>query len=294
MTITQLKTFLTVCRCMSFTLAAQRLFLSQPAVSRQMAALERELGTPLFERTRNQLQLTAAGEHLSRRLAPLLVQLDGLLDQTRRIGDGLEGELCIGLLEDQSLDAAFEGALRALQAQRRVRLTIRRLDFRALENALRAEDIHLAVSLLQGPSAFLHCARRVYAREPMCLALRRGLLPDPPACLDSKQLSRLPVPLLVPSLDSFQESQYPELCALMDRGRLERQEYDFSSIAPMVSAGLACTIANRSHCLSVDQSVVLIPVSDIPPVGKCVFWLTEGRNPMVETFLSGLDAAPAP
>ena len=291
MTDTQLKTFLAVCRCMSFTQAARLLFISQPAVSRQMAALERELGTPLFQRERSQLRLTAAGAHLSRRLAPLLDQLDGLLDQTRRIGDGAEGELCIGLLEDQALDAAFEGALRALQARRRVLLTIRRLNFRALEDALRSEEIHLAVSLLQGPGAFFRCARRAYAREPMCLAVRRGLLPETPGRLTSRQLTSLPVPLLIPSLDSFQERQYPELSALMEGGGLERQEYDFSSIAPMVSAGLACTVANRSHCLSVDRSVALIPVSDMPPVDKSVFWLEEGRNPMVGALLAGL--APA-
>jgi DNA-binding transcriptional LysR family regulator len=60
-TLLQLKTFLTVADQGGFTAASRRLGLSQPAVSRAIATLERELGLPIFVRRRDGLSLTEAG-----------------------------------------------------------------------------------------------------------------------------------------------------------------------------------------------------------------------------------------
>lgn len=60
----QLRTFLEVNRTRHFGLAAQNLFLSQSAVSARIHALEQQLGTALFIRARNDIQLTPAGHRL--------------------------------------------------------------------------------------------------------------------------------------------------------------------------------------------------------------------------------------
>ncbi|MFR5701755.1 MAG: LysR family transcriptional regulator [Eubacterium ramulus] len=58
----QIEYFLAAARNMSFSRAAQELFVSQPAISRQILALEQELGCPLFERLNRGIMLTANGE----------------------------------------------------------------------------------------------------------------------------------------------------------------------------------------------------------------------------------------
>ncbi|MES9927624.1 MAG: LysR family transcriptional regulator, partial [Candidatus Thiodiazotropha sp. 6PDIVS] len=60
----QLKTFLEVSKTRHFGRAAQQLFLSQSAVSSRIKSLEEQLGTPLFVRNRNDIQLTPAGNRL--------------------------------------------------------------------------------------------------------------------------------------------------------------------------------------------------------------------------------------
>ena len=57
----QLKSFVTVVEQGGFTAASRRLGLSQPAVSRAVATLEKELGLPLLVRSRDGLSLTEAG-----------------------------------------------------------------------------------------------------------------------------------------------------------------------------------------------------------------------------------------
>lgn len=78
-----LRSFEAVARRLAFGAAAQELHLTQPAVSRQIRALEEELGTPLFLRGTRHVELTSAGAALLRTVAPLLEKLDGTVQQIR-------------------------------------------------------------------------------------------------------------------------------------------------------------------------------------------------------------------
>ena len=64
MEIRQLKYFISVADHKSMSQAASALFISQPSVSQQISALEKELGRPLFERHTDGVRLTAAGHKL--------------------------------------------------------------------------------------------------------------------------------------------------------------------------------------------------------------------------------------
>ena len=57
----RVETFLTVCRTMNYTRAAEELNITQPAVSQHIAHLERDYGVPLFAYRNKKLQLTDAG-----------------------------------------------------------------------------------------------------------------------------------------------------------------------------------------------------------------------------------------
>ena len=70
-----LRAFEAVARRLSFRAAAEELHLTQPAVSRQIRALEDELGAPLFSRGTRHVELTGPGTSLLRATAPLLEQL---------------------------------------------------------------------------------------------------------------------------------------------------------------------------------------------------------------------------
>ena len=64
MDIQHLRAFYEVARWRSFSKAAKELYLSQPAVSRQISSLEAEVGLPLFVRMANHISLTEAGRKL--------------------------------------------------------------------------------------------------------------------------------------------------------------------------------------------------------------------------------------
>jgi molybdate transport repressor ModE-like protein len=83
----RLKIFCAVAAEGSFTAAANRLHLSQSAVSQQIAILEREVGTPLVERLPRGVGLTAIGKVLAERGQSLLREMAGLEQELRRLAD---------------------------------------------------------------------------------------------------------------------------------------------------------------------------------------------------------------
>ena len=94
MDIQLLETFLVVCEERNLSRAAVRLFRTQPAVTRQIQALEAQLGVRLLERTPRGVQTTAQGEELRARSARILFELRSLKDLGGD-GDGPSGELLL-------------------------------------------------------------------------------------------------------------------------------------------------------------------------------------------------------
>jgi len=78
-----LRAFEAVARRLSFSAAAEELYLTQPAISRQIKSLEDELGAPLFVRGTRKVELTGAGVQLLRGVMPLLQRLDTTVRQIR-------------------------------------------------------------------------------------------------------------------------------------------------------------------------------------------------------------------
>jgi DNA-binding transcriptional LysR family regulator len=99
MTLNQLKYFLAVARCLSFTEAARSLFMTQPALSRQIQAMETELGTQLFVRDKKTLKLTPGGSVLYSGLPEFLKEYDEMMAEVRHANRGFEGTLRIGILD---------------------------------------------------------------------------------------------------------------------------------------------------------------------------------------------------
>jgi DNA-binding transcriptional LysR family regulator len=96
MNLRHLRAFATIADVGGFARAATRLSLSQPALSRQIHALEAEWGVPLFDRIRRQVRLTSEGEELLRRSRSLLAEADSLGERARSLKAGDSGILRIG------------------------------------------------------------------------------------------------------------------------------------------------------------------------------------------------------
>ena len=91
-----LRYFLTVAKEQSFTKAAEQLHITQPTLSRQLAALEEELGTTLFNRGGHSVTLTDAGLLLKRRALEIIDLEDKIVDEFTANEGTIEGVITIG------------------------------------------------------------------------------------------------------------------------------------------------------------------------------------------------------
>ncbi|MDA8441873.1 MAG: LysR family transcriptional regulator [Peptococcaceae bacterium] len=95
MDIQQFRAFREVARQRSFSGAAKELFLSQPAVSRQVASLEAEIGLPLFVRMGNNISLTDPGRKLLVYVDDILLRLDQAASVIRDLKDLESGTVTV-------------------------------------------------------------------------------------------------------------------------------------------------------------------------------------------------------
>jgi len=88
-----LRAFVAVAEELNFSRAATRLYVSQPALSRQIRALERLIGCDLLRRSTHRVELTIAGEALLGRSHELLHEVDDAIAATRSVGGELDSRL---------------------------------------------------------------------------------------------------------------------------------------------------------------------------------------------------------
>ncbi|MDK2784881.1 MAG: hypothetical protein PWQ41_1691 [Bacillota bacterium] len=143
----QIKYFLALAKYLNFTKTAKHLFVSQPAISKQIAAMEREMGVKLFERNYRSVRLTPAGEVMLAAFQRIAEEYEQSLSKARRICKEPRGVLNIGCLEE--LDLRFlPKALKAFQNEHPgVHLKIERYGFSALLRLLNVGALDLIITL---------------------------------------------------------------------------------------------------------------------------------------------------
>jgi DNA-binding transcriptional LysR family regulator len=94
--LVRLRTFQALCETLHFRRAAERLGITQSAVSQQISALEKDLGATLFERMGRRVYLTAAGEVLAREAVKVLSTVSRAREAVGTVSKGDAGRLRVG------------------------------------------------------------------------------------------------------------------------------------------------------------------------------------------------------
>lgn len=238
-TLRQLQYVVAVADALSFRRAAQKLHVSQPSLSAQLAQLERALGVKLFERDRRRVLVTSSGAPLIDRARRLLLEADDLLDAAQHASDPLRGTLRIGVIPTVSpyLLPEVTPSLRRLFAaltlqwvEDKTEVLVRMLDAGAIDAALLA---------LEAPLGDVE--HQTIAEDPFLLAARA----DHPLVKKSAPLSpaelRGQEVLLLDEGHCLRE-QALELCSAARAEELEFRATSLPTLVQMVASGTGVTL----------------------------------------------------
>ena len=145
MTLVQLRHLLSLAQTGSFSKSAELLFLTQPALSRSIRALEDELGQPLFDRIGRHSELTPFGRDAVARARDLVHAADDLRTRSREAGEGQEGLLRIGLGSGPGAMLMTPLLQKVAQERPRLRLEVSRGSTELLAQALRSRQLDALV-----------------------------------------------------------------------------------------------------------------------------------------------------
>jgi len=165
----QLRAFCTIAKLGTLSRAAEALFLSQPSVSLQLSALEKELGARLVERRRRRVALTREGQALYELALPLVEGLDSLDQQFRALNAGPAGRELNLAAGASTIQYLLPPLVRAFREQfPEVKLQLHNVTGKDGLALLRSDQVDFAIgSMLDVPNDLSY--EPVYSYDPMLI-----------------------------------------------------------------------------------------------------------------------------
>jgi DNA-binding transcriptional LysR family regulator len=295
-----LQTFREVAMRGSFSLAAEELGFTQPAVSQHLARLERHLGVKVLERTARGVNVTPAGEALLAETEAVLSSVRHAERAAKAAGGVVASRLRVGAFPSAAA-GLVPGAVRAARrAGGRAGSPEIELDLGVIEPgpAMRALvrgrlDIALVIESPLDPIVVPEGVELLEVTDdPMLIALP----PDHPmASRRSIELSELAdEPFLLTELGGTCADSNIMLHACRDAGfapnvRLESEDYN--ALQGMAAAGLGVTIVPRMATVGAHPGVVLRPIKGSAPSRTILAAVSKERDALVDVFVDALRTA---
>lgn len=286
MNTTQIKCFLTLAETLNFTRAAERLYISQPALSRQISTLEQEINSLLFIRDQKSVRLTPAGTLLAGELGEIQSSLDELIARVRTVGMGYTGTLTIGVLEGQWMGEEFTGLYRRFMD------TYPNIDFRmgqgsfgTLRRQLDSGEIDIAITLsfdVAGLEQYI--SRPLFPDQAVFAISRERPLAQKEHITFADLVSET---LLVISPEDCRVGSELVFSDLREQGlKAPRIRYapNLSTVMLWVEAGLGVGIINHQSNLARNPNVRLISEIPLQDASPCLVWRRDNLNPAIALF----------
>ncbi len=291
MEIRQLRYFAVLAEELNFRRAAERLHMSQPPLSTQIAQLEQELGVRLFERNNRRVVLTEAGQAFLNDVRILLARLKDATSRVRSVDAGLAGRLEIGLAASHFLGPVPALIARYTREHPQLSILLNEMNPASQLEALRERRIDVSISRSAIDDEELQSV--LLWPDPLVVALPKRHALAARRRLDLAELAGEPFVTLRPDTSEFAERLHG-LCLQAGGGaRVVQTVAEIPAQLALVGVGLGAALVPVS---TVAQSARSVSVCRLPAViaASAVYAVTrrDARKRVVDTFVQaavGLD-----
>ena len=260
--LTRLQYFIEVARCGSFSTAAERLYTSQPNLSKQIAAMERETGLQLFRRTTRSVTLTSAGQYLYDQLQTVPTQIESALRQAARLSRTDQRHICIGVLEGQEVNPRLRESL--AEIARRfpdLHVELERNSFSNLRSGLTNLHYDLIITLEFEVDPAPEYRRAVFLHQPAAIAIHSDNPISRRPKLTIEELAGEDFVVISPEESPRGFQQFIRQCeAAGFMPRIARQPRSLESVLLCVEAGIGVALLDPNVRLESHDVVRIVPL----------------------------------
>jgi DNA-binding transcriptional LysR family regulator len=290
-TLNQFRYFCELADTGHFGRAAARLHMSQPPLSRQIAALEEELGTLLFERTAKGVALTSAGRQFLADASEVLRLAAHAKANAAAAGRGEIGQLTLGFTMCAAYSVVPHLTRLYRQAFPQVDLRVRELMPNTLGQQLKEGSIDLAISFPDQAMAAFEVRPLLHEDLSVVLPERHPLAGADTLMVEDLAQERF---LIVPRTmaPALHDSIVRRCQAAGFAPTIGLEVYLQQTIVNFVAEGLGIGFVPASMQRSKIAGATFRDVPDPPTIDQLLFWSATNRNPCIAGFLDTLPPAP--
>jgi len=288
MELRHLRYFVGVGEEQHFGRAAERLHVAQPALSRQIQDLEREIGFPLFDRLPRGAKLSAAGKLFLEDARRILAEVQEATRRAERVASGNAGTLRVGFVEAISWHGVVPKSFRRFrEKQPDAELTpVPMLSVEQVE-AVRSGRLDAGFIVSMGTLG-KELDQRLVAQHRVVLAAPKGYPLTIQTRLRLRDLNDVPFVWLSRRINPAAYDRLMEACFRggLKSPRIVQEAYDHATILSLVSCRLGVAWVSDSAKWQCPRGVVLLPIVDLKvPVPFSLIWRKDNRSPLLQRFL---------
>lgn len=280
-----LRYFLAVAEELHFRKAAEKLFISQPGLSRQIKQMEQDLGVTLFERNNRRVALTKTGDYLQKELQINLKNLEDILAHSKLIHHGKEGHLTLGFVGSAMLQI-IPAILKQFNSKfPKIMFKLEEMDNQKQIEGLLSQEIDVGFVRLERVPRSLEI--HTVLKETFCLVLPKN---HPVNKRNFKNLSQFKDSPFILFDPEYSASYYEKVMQIFDgcgfAPIISHNTIHASSIYKLVENNLGVSIVPKSLQFGYDMNVKFIELDAIPQRAfLSIAWSKNNRNPMLQNIL---------
>ena len=279
------KYFLAVAEELHFKKAADKLFISQPGLSKQIKEMEEALGFKLFERNNRNVVLTAAGKYLKEEITLLLNDNERILRHAQHIATGNEGEIHLGYVGSAMQTIIPKLLIRFRKKYPSIHFSLQEMDNNRQINDLLGNKIDIGfVRLNEVPKAL---SLRPVFDETFSLVLPRN------HALNSRNftsLNQLKEEQFIFFEKAYSPSYHEKVMSMFEdcgfSPTISHTSVHATTIYRLVENSFGVAIVPSSLKLGYNMNIKFIELKNVPQRAVLsLAWNKENRNPMLGHFL---------
>lgn len=281
--------FLAVAETLHFRKAAEKLYISQPGLTRQIKNMEDDLGVKLFDRHNRKVELTKTGEYLRSELTRNLNELTDILDFAKLLNNGIEGNLNFGYVGSAMKKIIPQLLLRLKATYENVVFNLKEMNNQQQIEQLLSNEIDVGFVRLDRVPAGLEIYEVL--KESFCLVLPKEHAVNNDNFKSLIQLEKEPF-IMFDSSDS--PSYYEKVMQLFDDSGfspiVSHSTIHAASIYSLIENGFGVSIVPSSLMLTGNKNVKFIVLDKMKQrTSLSVIWNKSNKNPSLKHLLNIID-----